>query len=146
MAKTRLSAQQIGEKWKRRTGAAVQDYQQGVNNATGWAEGATRAVPRTHAGLQQAIAENRIANGIAAAGDGKWKRAATTRGVANFASGVNAGVDNMVAGAQKNLQMLSEADAAIASIPTDTLESRLERSRQHNLAMAAAKRRMKGGA
>jgi len=145
MARNRMSAQQIADKWKRRSAAASQDYQQGVSTATGWADGALRAVPRTHAGLQAAIAENRIAAGVQAAGDDKWKRAATTRGVQNYASGINAGVDNMARGAQKVLSMLAEADAATANIDTTTLEGRLEKARVHALTMAAAKRRMRSG-
>ena len=145
MAKPLPSAQAITDKWARRATAAQQDYQAGVTNATGWAEGAMAAVPRTHAGLQQAISENRIAAGVQRAGDAKWKQAATTRGVANYAGGITAGKANMLAGAQKNLQMLQEAQSATANIDRTTLEGRLEVARVHALTMAAAARRMKQG-
>lgn len=145
MARQRMSEAEIAAKWKRRATGAQQDYQRGVQGATGWAEGALNAVPRTHAGLQQAIAENRIAAGVQRAGDSKWKNATVTRGVANYASGITAGEANMAAGARRVLSMLSEADAATAGIDTTTLEGRLEKARVHALTMSQAAARQKRG-
>lgn len=146
MAKTRAPLSDSVAKWQRNVSQAQQYFQSGVQRATGWAEGAIAAGPRRDAGLQQAIADGRIDAGIRRVGDGGWKQATITKGVANWTAAVAKSGDKFSAGLSKVYAMLDAAQAATANIDTSTIEGRLEKARVHGMTMhqqsVAAKRGM----
>lgn len=82
---------EIVDKWKRRAGAAGQDYAAGVSRPRrSWAQATNDAAEAQAAGVQQAISEGRFQKGVQAAGDAKWARKAQQVGAARFGSGVAA--------------------------------------------------------
>lgn len=146
MAKTRQPLSDSVAKWQRNTGAAQQYYQSGVQRATGWSAAAIAAAPRRNAGLQAAIANGTIDAGIQRVGDGGWKSATLSKGVANWAAATQKSGDKFQAGLSKVYGFLDAASAATANIDTSTVEGRLEKARVHALTMhqqsQAAKRGM----
>lgn len=145
MAKTRPSAQQVADKTVKNAQSAGPYYQTGVQNATGWLEGALAASDRRDAGLQAAIADGRINAGMQAVGDAGWKAATLGRGVANWSASMSSPQTKarIAQGAQTNMSMIAAVDSATANMPRNTLEQRLayaaERSRQM-AALAAARK------
>jgi len=87
------------DKWVRRAGQAGPDYARGVQNPrTSWQDATTAAAESQAAGVQQAIAEGRFEKGVAAAGNAKWQRKATTVGAQRFGPGVAAAKGDYEAG------------------------------------------------
>lgn len=115
-------------KWQRRVGQATQDYQTGIQNASGWADAAQAAGARRDAGLQQAIADGRINAGIARTGDAGWKSKTLAKGPAAWTQGVQNAGAAYLAGANKNAQYQQAAAAATANIDTTTLAGRLQKA------------------
>lgn len=140
----RKSPQAATEKWQRRTAQASQDYTQGIQNATGWADRSVAAAGRRNAGLQAAIANNTIDAGIQRTGDAGWKAKTTAKGPANWTAGVAKAGAAMLAGQQQLQGYLAEADAAVASMPQDTVEQRAQRAMAYQLAVHRASQRAKG--
>lgn len=145
MAKRMKTVQESAEKWQRRVQGASTDYKAGIQGATGWAEGALGAVSRTHAGLQQAIADGRIAAGIQRAGDQKWKTAALGKGVTNWTNSTSASRPAYEQGMNRAMAYQQAALAATAGMPMDTVEQRVAKAAAHQLAVAAAARADKSG-
>jgi|SRR5579859_2710699 len=141
----RKTPQQATDKWQRRVAQAGQDYTAGVQNATGWADKAVAAAGRRNAGLQQAIASGTIDAGIQRTGDAGWKNKTVAKGPANWAAGVAKAAPAMLQGQQKLSGFLSAGDAAVASMPQDTVEQRLARANAYALAVHNAAQSAKGG-
>jgi hypothetical protein len=140
----RKSIQQATDKWTRRTPQAAQDYAQGVQNATNWAERAVAASNRRNMALQAAIQSGAIDAGIQRTGDAGWKAKTVAKGVPNWSAGVAKGGGAYSAGLQKAYGYLAAADQAVANLPTDTAEQRAEKSRQYQLAVHRAAQAAKG--
>lgn len=80
---------QSADKWTRRAAVAGPDYQAGVGSPrTPWAQAAQAAGQSYRTGVTQAAAAGAYEAGIRAAGDEKWRNAATTKGPQRFAEGV----------------------------------------------------------
>ncbi len=78
-----------GAKWSRRTQSATEEYTQGVQNPrSDWATATVAAAPVQHAAVQQAIADNRFAKGVQAAGSARWQQKAVSKGSVRFGPGV----------------------------------------------------------
>jgi len=76
-------------KWVRRTGSATEEFKQGVQSPrVDWASATVAAAPSQHAGVQAAIADNRFAKGVTAAGTARWQAKAAGKGADRFAGGV----------------------------------------------------------
>ncbi len=76
-------------KWSRRTQSATEEFKQGVlAPRTDWATAAVAAAPVQHAAVQQAIADNRYAKGVQAAGSARWQSKAAGKGADRFGPGV----------------------------------------------------------
>jgi len=79
------------EKWKARVAVAGTDYTTGINTAPSWSAAAAAAKDAWAAGVQAAVSRGAFASGVSAAGDAKWKAAATQLGAGRYTPGVNFG-------------------------------------------------------
>lgn len=148
MAKSRPSAAAVADKTVKNAQAAGPYYQQGVQNATGWLEGALAAANRRNAGLMAAINNGTIDAGMQRAGDAGWKAATLGKGVKNWSAAMSdpATKQRIQQGAQTNMNMIAQVDSATANMPRDTLEQRLAYAAERSRAMAslAAARKQAG--
>lgn len=101
----------LKEKFGTRAAAAGKDYVDGVNNPRrDQAEAAIAAKDSFAQGVQQAIADDRFAKGVAAAGNEKWKRKASTVGATRFPEGARAAKDDWAKGAKPILDAIASVD------------------------------------
>jgi hypothetical protein len=79
----------VKEKWARVTPQRTEDYKIGITNPRrDWATSAAAAKETYKAGVTEAAAKGMYEKGIAAAGSGKWKEKALSKGPGRFAEGV----------------------------------------------------------
>lgn len=128
MAKKMKTPDQAAAKYGRRVQAAAQDYQQGIQNATGWAANAVAAAGRRNAGLQAAIASGAIDRGIQRKGDGGWQAATLAKGPAAWTASVARAQPAYQSGMSKAMAYQQAAQAATAGIDTTTLAGRLQKA------------------
>ena len=128
MARKMKTPDQAAAKYGRRVQASAQDYQQGIQNATGWAANALAAAPRRNAGLQAAIASGAIDHGIQRKGDAGWQAATLAKGPAAWTAAVAKAQPNYQAGMTRAMAYQQAAAAATAGIDTTTLAGRLQKS------------------
>jgi len=97
----------IAEKYVRVTQGRAQDYTAGIAaTAPNEFEAAAVAAADTYAaGVQQAIAEGRFADGLAGSG-ARWRRKSETLGAQRFPTGVAGARDDMAAGVAPYVQEL----------------------------------------
>jgi hypothetical protein len=89
----------ITDKWKRRAGAASQDYAAGVASPRrSWSQATVEAADAQAAGVQQAISEKRFEKGVTAAGDSKWSAKAKNLGATRYGPGVAAATGDYQSG------------------------------------------------
>ena len=82
----------ISKKWKDVTPGRAAQYKLGVQSPRrSWSEAAQASDEARKAGLAAADARNAFQEGVAKAGDAKWKRRAETLGSQRFGPGVQAG-------------------------------------------------------
>lgn len=83
------SVDQIASKWAEVTPLRSADYAAGIMNPRRSWSAATKAAESAYeAGVTKSIAGKRFGKGVTKAGDEKWSRKASTRGVANWGPGV----------------------------------------------------------
>lgn len=93
------SLDQIAQKWGRVASASGASYEDGVKNPTAsWSAGAAAANDAWKSGVQAAVASNRFAGGVRAAGDQKWQQNTVNKGPARFAQGVQLATPDYSAG------------------------------------------------
>jgi len=79
----------VREKWARVTPMRTEDYKLGVQNPKrDWADETEAAKTNWKMGIDQAATKDLFAKGVRAAGSGKWKENALTKGPGRFAEGV----------------------------------------------------------
>lgn len=82
------------ERWARRSAAAAQDYEAGIQAPRVDWESATVAAEQNHkAGTEASLREGRFVKGVKKSGNAWWKQQATTLGPRRFQEGVQAGQD-----------------------------------------------------
>lgn len=83
------SVDRISAKWAAVTPQRAPQYEEGVASPVrDWATETVKAKEAYKAGVVDAIAKDRFAKGVTAAGTDKWKRRATEVGPRRFAEGV----------------------------------------------------------
>lgn len=84
------SKDSIAKKWAEVTPMRAGDYADGIANPRRpWAAATKNAEAAYEAGVQQSIQRKAFGKGVTKVGDEKWKRKASTRGVANWGPGVS---------------------------------------------------------
>jgi hypothetical protein len=127
---------QISEKYQRGVSSAGQDYAAGVQNPSrSWSQATQQGAKRWQAGIQQAIAQGSFQKGVQAAGDQKWQAAAAGRGVANYANAATYAGQAYAQQAAKIMAAAAAAQNAVASLPNDTLQARIQRSAAAQMAI-----------
>lgn len=80
----------IAKKWADVTPMRAGDYADGIANPRRpWAAATKNAEEAYEAGVQKSITRKAFGKGVTRAGDEKWQRKASTRGVANWGPGVS---------------------------------------------------------
>ena len=127
------SAQTAEQNWTGAAGRAGSAWTAGINSTTkDQAALAAAAQPRWLAGVQDAAANNRFANGVTRRGTAYWKSQSQAK-TANYTTGYTAGASNFASAIQKILN----AEASIVnSLPArgDIMQN-LQRSQQFALAL-----------
>ncbi len=124
----RKTPQASADKWARRVAASAQDYQSGIQQATGWAERSVAASGRRNAGLQQAIADGRIDRGIQNKGDQGWRDATLAKGVSSWTQNTPKAAAKYQQGVTRLFGYFGAADQAVAGIDTTTVDGRIQKS------------------
>lgn len=145
MAGKMKTPDQAASKYARRVQGAAQDYQQGVQQATGWAANSLAAAPRRNAGLQAAIANGTIDRGIQNTGDAGWQAATLAKGPAAWTASVAKAQPAYQAGMTKAMSYQQAAQAATAGIDTSTLAGRLQKAQVWAQTVAHQAAAAKGG-
>lgn len=83
------SIDEIAAKWASVTPLRTADYAEGIANPRrSWASSTRSAEQAYNDGVTKAITRRAFVAGVSRAGDEKWQRKASTRGVANWGPGV----------------------------------------------------------
>jgi hypothetical protein len=114
-------AQSFADKWVTRTGAASQDYAQGVAQSGKDQAGlAIAAQARLLSNFQQAVQSGKWAQRLRAVGTQGYKDAVAAKGVANFQNGVQAARDKVAAAAAPLLAFESNLQRQVQGMPNVT--------------------------
>lgn len=101
----------VAAKWARRAGSAGTEYAEGVQQTPrSWQGNAVAAKASYAAGVQEAIAKDRFARGVASAGDAKWKAKTTEKGPARYSQGVSMGEPDYSSQVAPYLQAIGAVD------------------------------------
>lgn len=101
----------IREKWGRVTPMRTEDYKIGVQNPKrDWAEETEAGKLNWKMGIDQAAAKDLFAKGVRAAGTGKWRDNALTKGPGRFAEGVMLAAPDYEKGFAPYHQAIERAD------------------------------------
>src|SRR5882672_12025590 len=105
MPKVRANA---SAKWARRTASATQEYTDGVSNPRAdWAASTVAAAPVHTAATQAALADNRFAKGVQAAGSARWQQKALSKGAQRFGPGAQEAEADYQKGVQPYLDTIN---------------------------------------
>lgn len=123
-----LSPQQVADKWASKAAGATNDYKLGVQAVT-QAPGqlAVQAQDIMIQKWTESIASGRWAQRTAAVSLSQWQQAATTKGAANYGTGIQAGKAKMAAFLQAFLPVAQQVKEAVRSIPRDGGAGSLQR-------------------
>ena len=131
------TAAQALARWQAQAGAAAQAWNEGIQSSQkDQAALAAAAQPRYLAGVQDAVANNRFANGVTRRGTGYWKSQSTKKS-ANYSVGYTAGADNFSSAIGKVIN--AEANLVSALPPRGDINQNLQRSQQMALGLHALK-------
>lgn len=117
------TAQEVAAKWKQRTAGASQDYADGVARTDkDPTQLAIAAGPRLLANFTQAFQSGKWANNLRRVGKQGWQAAVASKGVTNFANGVNNAESKVAEAFGPLLAFEASLQNNIASMPnvTDT--------------------------
>jgi len=93
------SVDSIARKWAEVTPMRSADYAAGIANPRRSWSAATKAAEASYeAGVTKAIGRKAFGKGVAKAGDEKWGRKSSTRGVANWGPGVSEAAGDYASG------------------------------------------------
>lgn len=89
----------VTEKWKRVSGGAQAEYEEGVKNPSkDWATETAKAENAYTQGVQKAISDKRFGRGVRKAGSSKWQTGAMSKGPGRWAEGIGLAEDAYAAG------------------------------------------------
>ena len=131
------TAQQAAQNWSGASGRAQTAWTQGITSTQkDQAQLAAAAQPRYLQGVQDAVANNRFANGVLRRGTQYWKTQSEAK-AGNYATGYTAGANNFQAAITK---ILAAEQGIVAGLPArGDINANLQRANQFALAMHQAK-------
>lgn len=125
----RLTPQEAAEKYVRRASAATTDYTLGVSKVSvAPGELAAQQVQKAQQNYAAKMADGTWANRTRAVSLQTWKDAATNKGGARYAGGVQAAEGKVAAALQQILPAVDAARAKVRAMPSTTVEQRIQRS------------------
>lgn len=136
----RMTAAQLGAKWRANFAASTEKYKQGVQTTDkDPIQLAIAAAPRWFQGVQEAHADGRYEKGLSKSNKQLWQQACVEKGANAMAAAAKLGEQNVVKAEQ---EIGPQRDAIRASLPPrGTLEQNKQRCLQMIDGMAALKRR-----
>lgn len=145
MART-MSPAEITAKWQQRTSAATEEYKKGVQAVqTAPGEQAAAASQKALQNYSEAITSGRFARRVRSVTLEQWKAAASEKGAARIASGVNAAGVKTSGFWQEFLPHLQSVQSQVSSMPNVTLEDGIQRAVANMRGLAKFKRGGGGG-
>lgn len=124
----RVTASEFAEKWSRRTKAATQDTQKGIERVTeAPGQAAARAQELMLRKLIESIQSGNWAAAVSAVPLSQWKDAAIKKGLGRIAAGVDGATPQMAQMAQQLLANIDAAVAEVEKIPRGDLEANIQR-------------------
>lgn len=124
----KLTPQQAAEKLKTRIQQSGTAYQQGIQNVTtNPAEQAIAAKQKWEAGIQDAIANDRYAKGLANVTLQGWKQNAINYGVPRYTGSGDKAAVNYQAFAERFYPFLQQVQQEVANMPNLTFQDNLQR-------------------
>ena len=124
-----ISPQAAAQKWARNLAGATESIKAGINAVTE-APG-VRAVANAEAylaGVQRSFSEKKWQNNTAAVSLEEWKRAATTKGLANLQAGIQAGQPKMAAFMAAFMPFLQGVVDTVKQLPKGGIENGVQRA------------------
>lgn len=135
---SKKTASQIAEKYQRGVSGAGGDYAAGIQNPSRpWAQATAQGAARYQAGVQQAIQERRFEAGVQKAGDAKWQNGALNKGANRYQAAAAEAAQAYASVADRVMNAANAAQQAVANMPAQTLEQRLQRSNAAARAISA---------
>lgn len=120
-----LSPQEVAEKWAQRAGAASQDYARGVEQTDKDPTAlAAQNGQRYLLGVTEAYNSGKWARRLQAVGKAGWQQAVRDKGVANYATGVNAGRAKYEQAIGPVLAAVQAGQRIVAAMPSATAADR----------------------
>lgn len=128
MTMLRRTPESAGEYLKQRIGQSGTNYRDGINRVTeNPAAKAIAAKDKWAAGVQDAIANDRFAKGLAGVTIEMWKRHSIDYGVPAYTQSANKAGENYTAFAKVFYPYLANARAAVLAMPSNTFQDNLQR-------------------
>lgn len=125
----RVNAQQWLDRWGTGLSGAGQRVKDGVARvAQAPGQAAAAKQEKMRAGINAAIDSGKWAKNVGSVSLASWQTSMTTTGITNMSTGVQKAKQNKVAKIQQMLDDNDAALAAIANMPSDTFEQRVQRS------------------
>ena len=141
-----MSAQEITQKWQQRTSAATEEYKKGVQSVqVAPGELAAAASQKALLNYQEAINSGRFAKRVRSVSLEAWKTAASEKGAARIASGVQAAGAKTTGFWQEFLPHLQSVQSQVNSMPNVTLEDGIQRAVANMRGLSKFKRGGGGG-
>lgn len=137
------TAAQALQRWQAAAGTAASAWTAGINaTQKDQAALAAAAQPRWLAGVQDAAANNRFANGVTRRGTAYWKSQSEAK-AGNYTTGYSAGGNNFSAAIAK---IIAAEAQIVSSLPArGDINANLQRSAQMALGLHALKGQLKAG-
>lgn len=125
----RMTAADYADKWVKRTQAATEDYKKGIDRVTE-APGikAATKVEKMRAGINEAIDSGKWQERVAKVTLGEWKSKAKDVGAGRISAGAEAARVSQVAFAAELFTHIEQSQNAIANMPDNTVDQRIDRS------------------
>lgn len=118
-----------GSLWQSQFSGSSAKYQAGVQAVTtAPGQSAAAAADKWQTNVSSATAKSKFATNSAAVTLTSWQQAATIRGVQNLSAGASKGVGKYTSFATKFFPVLSQNMAAVAAMPSTTLQDNINRA------------------
>jgi|SRR5581483_728097 len=124
----RVTPSEFTEKWSRRTKAATQDMQKGIERVTeAPGQAAARQAQLMLQKITEALSSGRWADAVAAVPLSAWKDAAIKKGIQRVAAGVDGATPGMQSVAAELLGNIDAVLSEVEKIPRGDIEANINR-------------------
>jgi len=138
----KLTPKEASQKWARRATAAVPEYKAGIERVTESPTAkAAQAVEKLIANFMESVTSGRWARNLEAVSLSEWKTAASEKGGARMAAGVQGAIGKQERYYTEVFPFIETLQAQIKAMPSLTLEDSIARSNHFMREMHAFKNR-----